>query len=238
MSGALSVAKYSMSPLRIIIPMKPLNQAKSRLWSAVPALERGSVTLLMLDTVVRAAVMAQGPSAVHVIGGDALIREVVHDAGATWKEDPGGGLNLSVVSAMRSAYIDGCTAALFIPGDLPMLQTDDVVAITVASRNNTVPVGVRAEPDGGTNALLIPAACTFNTLLGEDSFAKHVAAAGDAGVRLAAINLPRVAFDMDSFEDMVWARESITGFSAQLHDWENRLRRNPDNLKYLAQERT
>ncbi len=224
------------SPLRVIVPMKPLHQAKSRLWANVPTLECESVTLLMLDTVVRAAVAALGPAAVRVIGGDALVQSVVSDAGATWEQDPGGGLNPSVRFAMQSAYDDGCAAALFMPGDLPMLEADDIAAIVEASRDNTRPVGVRAEPDGGTNALLVPAACVFGPRLGERSFAKHTAAAEEVGVTLTALDLPRVAFDMDSFEDMVWARENITGFAQKLYDWQDRLRRSPRNSMNSAKE--
>jgi 2-phospho-L-lactate/phosphoenolpyruvate guanylyltransferase len=216
------VAIVSGPPLRVIIPMKPLDQAKSRLWTDVPSLEREAVTLLMLDTVVRSAVGALGPLAVRVVGGDARVQRVTQAAGAAWAEDPGGGLNPSVLSAMQTAYAEGCTAALFMPGDLPLVEVDDIVAIAAASAEYTEPVGVRAEPDGGTNALLIPAACAFGPRLGIDSFAKHTAAAAEVGATLKALDLPRVAFDMDSFDDMVWARENIPGFSQKLYSWQGR----------------
>lgn len=213
-----------VSPLRVIVPMKPLDQAKSRLWTNVPTLERESVTLLMLDIVVRAAVAALGPTAVRVVGGDKLVQRVVAEAGATWSEDAGGGLNPSVLAAMRSAYLDGCAAALFLPGDLPMLEPSDIAAIATESKGNTQPVGVRAEPDGGTNALLVPATCAFGPRLGEDSFAKHTTAALEVGATLVALDLPHVAFDMDSFDDFVWARENIAGFAQKLYDWQAWLR--------------
>lgn len=219
------MARTLVPPLRVIVPMKPLDQSKSRMWTDVPTLQRESVTLLMLDTVLRAAVAAVGPMAVRVIGGDALVREVVGDAGATWSGDPGGGLNLSVLSAMQAAYADGCAAALFMPGDLPMIEVGDVVAIAAASENYTQPVGVRAEPDGGTNALLVPATRAFGPRLGVGSFAAHTAAALEVGATLKALDLPRVAFDMDSFEDMIWARGNIQGFIQKIYDWQGRLHR-------------
>jgi 2-phospho-L-lactate guanylyltransferase len=200
--------------------MKPLGQAKSRLWTDVPTLERESVTLLMLDTVVRAAVAALGPTAVRVVGGDALVQGIVRDAGASWSKDTGGGLNPSVWSAMQAAYADGCAAALFMPGDLPLVEAADLLAIASASAEYAKPVGVRAEPDGGTNALLVPATCRFGPRLGVDSFAKHTAAAQEVGATLTAVDLPRVAFDMDSFDDMVWAKQNIAGFAQKLYDWQ------------------
>jgi 2-phospho-L-lactate guanylyltransferase len=204
--------------------MKSLDQAKSRLWANVPTLECESVTMLMLDIVVHAAVAALGPTAVRVVGGDVLVQGVVAEAGATWSEDTGGGLNPSVLAAMRSAFSDGCAAALFMPGDLPMLEPKDIVAIAIASKDNTQPVGVRADPDGGTNALLVPAICAFGPRLGEDSFAKHTEAALEVGSTLVELDLPHVAFDIDSFDDFVWARENIAGFAQKLYDWQAWLR--------------
>jgi 2-phospho-L-lactate guanylyltransferase len=218
------VSNTHASPLRVIVPMKSLDQAKSRLWTNVPTLECQSVTILMLDIVVRAAVAALGSTAVHVVGGDLLIQRLIAEAGATWSEDTGGGLNASVLAAMQSAYSEGCAAALFMPGDLPMLEPNDIVAIAIASKDNTQPVGVRADPDGGTNAMLVPATCAFDPRLGEDSFAKHAEAALQVGSTLLALDLPRVAFDMDSFEDFVWARENIAGFGQKLYDWQAWLR--------------
>lgn len=214
------MASTTVAPLRVIVPMKPLDQAKSRLWTDVPTLERESVTLLMLDTVVRAAVAAFGSTAVRVVGGDALVQGIVRDAGATWSEDTGGGLNPSVWSAMQAAYDDGCSAALFMPGDLPLVEAADLLTIAAASADYAQPVGVRADPDGGTNALLIPAACAFAPRLGVDSFAKHTAAAQEVGAPLTALDLSRVAFDMDSFDDMILAKQSIAGFAQKLYDWQ------------------
>ena len=221
--GGASVARRRVAPLRVIVPMKPLAEAKSRLWTDVPTLQREGVTLMMLDTVARAAVEAIGPESCYVIGGDERVRRVAEDAGALWREDPGGGLNAALGDAMRAAYAEGCLATLFMPGDLPMVQHEDVVRIAMASEEYTRPVGVRADPDGGTNALLVPAGYAFQPRLGVDSFAKHVAAAGEVGATLQALDLPRVAFDMDSFDDMVWAREHITGFDQRLYDWQARL---------------
>jgi 2-phospho-L-lactate guanylyltransferase len=203
--------------------MKPLADAKTRLWTDVPTLQREGVILMMLDTVARAASEALGPGACVVIGGDERVRQVAKDAGAEWAEDAGGGLNAALWHAMQAAYSEGCVATLFLPGDLPSITREDVVQIALASEDYTRLVGVRAEPDGGTNALLVPAAWAFQPQLGEDSFAKHVAAAEEVGTGLSALDLPRVAFDMDSFADMTWARANVVGFDQRLYDWQSRL---------------
>ena len=202
--------------------MKPLDQAKSRLWTDVPSLQRNGVTLMMLDSVVRAAVSAIGPTAVCVVGGDAAVRDVAAEAKAEWVEDSGGGLNASLWAAMGAAYRGGCLATLFMPGDLPMIEADDVVQIAMGSEEYARPVGVRSS-DGGTNALLVPAAHAFEPRLGIKSFAKHAVAAYESGASLKVLDLPRVAFDVDSFDDFQWARDNIPGFNQKLYDWQAKL---------------
>ena len=50
-------------PLRTIVPMKPLAEAKTRLWDDLPPLERHAVVLLMLERVAAAAVGATAQGA-------------------------------------------------------------------------------------------------------------------------------------------------------------------------------
>ena len=203
--------------------MQGLQQAKTRLWDGVPTLQRQGVTLMMLDRVVRAVAAALGSTACQVVGGDEPVRRVADAAGAAWREDPGTGLNGALWTAMREAYADGCAAAMFMPGDLPLVEPDDVVKLAKASDDYAQPVGVKASRDGGTNALLVPAALAFEPLLGTDSFAKHTDAVRSAGVELRSLDLPNVAFDMDSFADFEWARDNVPDFNQSLYDWQARL---------------
>ena len=61
--GGLGMVRRRVPPLRVLVPMKPLDQAKSRLWTDVPTLQRQGVILMMADRVVRAAVEALGAGA-------------------------------------------------------------------------------------------------------------------------------------------------------------------------------
>ncbi|MDA1036030.1 MAG: hypothetical protein O3B65_04005, partial [Chloroflexi bacterium] len=81
------MVRRRVAPLRVIVPMKGLAQAKTRLWEGVPTLQRQGVTLMMLDRVLRAVVDTLGPAACQVVGGDDPVRRVVDEAGAMWRED-------------------------------------------------------------------------------------------------------------------------------------------------------
>lgn len=214
------MARRPVAPLRVIVPMKGLAQAKTRLWDGVPTLQRQGVTLMMLDRVVRAVVDALGSTACKVVGGDESVRRVVDEAGAQWREDPGTGLNGSLWVAIQEAVADGCAATMFMPGDLLLVEPGDVVSLAQASDDYAHPVGVMASEDGGTNALLIPSAMAFEPLLGEDSFAKHKEAVRSLGAELRALDLPNVAFDMDSLADFEWARDNVPDFNQSLYNWQ------------------
>ena len=209
------------SRLRVLAPMKPLDEAKSRLWADVPAPERRAAVLGMLDRVVRAAVDACDVvgGACTVVGGDDAVRRAAEAAGAGWIPDPASGLNAALWSAMRAAYADGAQAALFLPADLPLITREDVLALVEASQGYARPVGVEAAADGGTNALLVPASCAFEPRLGEDSFAKHRAAADEAGSPLVALSAANLAFDVDTAADYAWAKANVAGFASALADW-------------------
>ena len=212
-------------PLRTIVPMKPLAEAKTRLWDDLPPLERQAVVLLMLERVVAAAVSATTRGACVVVGGDEIVREVAEASEARWAPDTADGLNAALWTAMQAAYADGADAALFLPGDLPLILDDDVRALVAASDGYAATVCVRAASDGGTNALLQPASTAFEPLLGERSFEKHCEAAVAAGATLVTPDLPRVAFDLDTRADYEWAKENVAGFAQSVYDWETWLNR-------------
>ncbi len=206
-------------PLITIVPMKPLADAKTRLWDDLPSLERQALVLLMLERVVTAAVGATARGACVVVGGDDVVREVAESSGARWAVDDTDGLNAALWSAMQAAYTAGAEATLFLPGDLPLITGDDVLALVDAGDHYAKAVCVRASSDGGTNALLQPAGTAFEPLLGQRSFEKHCQAATAAGAVLATPDLPRVAFDLDTRADYEWAKGNVTWFAQSVYDW-------------------
>ncbi len=212
-------------PLRTLVPMKPLTEAKTRLWDDLRPLERQAVVLLMLERVVAAAVTATAQGACVVVGGDEVVREVAEACGARWDPETADGLNAALWVAMRGAYADGAEAALFLPGDLPMVLDEDVRTLVTASDGYAATVCVRASSDSGTNALLQPAGTAFEPLLGERSFDKHCEAAAAKGATLVTPDLPRVAFDLDTRADYEWAKENVVGFAQSVYDWETWLNR-------------
>ena len=212
---------------RAIVPMKDLLDSKTRLQLSLPGLVCRALVLLMLERVVSAVVRASVCQCL-VVGGDSTIRQVATLAGADWAYDSGKDLNDTVRSAMKDAYADGVEAALYLPGDLPLLTPDDVIEILFVGRTLARPVGVPAATGGGTNALLIPAGLGMDVELGLRSYARHRAAAKRAGTTIRTLNLPTVARDVDGYslyDELKWGLPNFAALLLEWVEWLSRRRR-------------
>ena len=215
-------------PLLTIVPMKPLAEAKTRLWDDLPPPERQAVVLLMLERVVAAAVSATARGACVVVGGDEIVREVAEASGARWGPDTADGLNAALWSAMQTAYADGAKAALFLPGDLPLILDDDVRALDQPRATATPPRSASARrATAARTRCCNPPARRSSRCFGEqqlrEALSKPPAASG--AVTLVTPDLPHIAFDLDTRADYEWARQNVASFAQSVYDWEDWLNR-------------
>lgn len=193
-----------------IVPMKPLQRAKTRLADVLTPLERAAVSLGMLRRVVAAA-QASSLSGVWVIGGDAVVKRAAARMGAKWRKDCGGNLNDSLALAMRQAFKCG-NAALYLPADLPFVTACDVNALLDASRDGSALAFAPAKRDGGTNAMLIPRNSPFRPALGKRSFCRHKAQARRLGIAFAVCESEGFGIDLDTPADLAVCAAAEPGF--------------------------
>lgn len=207
--------------LHVLVPMKPLASAMTRLADVASGPRRQSLVLTMLNRVLRAAVGAAGADACCVVGGDDVVWLSVASLGVRWAEDEGGGLNGALLATMGHSFADGASAVLILPADLPLITSDEVRAVIVTSDRLTQTVGVAASRDGGTNALLIPARYAIHPAYGVDSFARHRGLIEAAGATLRTVDAPGIAFDLDTAEELAWAEANIENFTTDVDSWES-----------------
>ncbi|MGH2457081.1 MAG: 2-phospho-L-lactate guanylyltransferase, partial [Candidatus Limnocylindria bacterium] len=95
----------------------------------------------------------------------------------------------------------GIGALAVLHGDLPNLAVDDVRALVDA-----IPAaGVAIAPDraeSGTNGLALRPPDAIGFRFGPGSFAAHRAEARRAGLSLAVVRRPGLAFDLDTPDDL------------------------------------
>ncbi len=190
------------------MPMKPLALAKTRLSGEdLSHSQRRALTCNLLVRVLRAVAEAvQSAPTVEdtwVVGGDPHIRRAAEAEGATWYEEEGSDINETLCRAFGRAFQRG-KAALFLPGDLPFLKARDVLSMAGASKHLRNVTLAPARQGGGTNGLLVPPGLPhpFPTLLGPDSFRRHLSQAASLGLSVAICYSPGLACDLDTFEDL------------------------------------
>jgi 2-phospho-L-lactate guanylyltransferase len=186
--------------VRIIVPHRGLAAAKTRLAPVLDDAEREALARRLLEQVLRVAHEACGD--VVVITPSEALAPLVTAAGARLVVQHGLGLNAGLEQARNEAIADGVTTLVILHGDLPNLGPDDIAALLEA-----VPParGVAIAPDRagtGTNGLALRPPGAIGFRFGAGSFAAHALEAQNAGIPLAEVHRPGLAFDLDTPADL------------------------------------
>src|SRR3954462_47087 len=185
----------------ILIPVKNLAKAKQRLASVLDQPARTELARVMLADVM-AAIAAFAGDEVAVATNDSFALEL---AGRYRFEVIRDEANVSETEAIEMATqiceARGITSTLVIPGDIPLIDAEDLRAIY-----ETSPVAgsllVPSRDKRGTNAVLRRPASLFPLRFGNDSFMPHLAAAIATNKSCVVLSLPRIGLDIDTPEDL------------------------------------
>lgn len=171
----------------VLVPLKRLDSAKSRLVDALSADERAQLMRSLLAGVV-GAVREAGLERVTVVTSEPLEDfDVWNDHGLPWNE--------ALTAAMREVVTE--PVATILAADLPLVRAEEVVELIAATPERGIAIG-RAL-DGGTNAVSMRPPGLVRTRFGEPaSAARHAA----LGVEHVVLDLPGLAFDVDTPEDL------------------------------------
>ena len=187
------------TPVTAIVPMKPLDESKTRLRDHLGIDERAELSAVMLAKVL-AALRDSEISATVVVGGDARVREIADCHNAAWSRDEFNDLNLAVSEAFDRVWDSGGAAA-YIPGDLPMLTDSEVYGL-VELASQTSGITICPAHDGGTNALVVPADLGFAPRLGTQSHMKHRGLAESLSIEFRELWTPGFELDVDTIDDL------------------------------------
>ena len=188
--------------LRIIVPHRGLEAAKTRLASSLSPDERMFLASQLLQRVLK--VSHEVTDDVVVISPSRALREIVEPSGTRLVVQRGMGLNEGLEQARFDAMVEAVETMTILHGDLPNLRADDIVTLARALPSDGSP-GVAIAPDRagtGTNGLVLRPPSVIPFRFGTGSFARHVAEVEHAGVPLVAVNRAGLAFDLDTPEDL------------------------------------
>ena len=179
--------------VHVLVPVKRLDGAKSRLAGALAPHERAELMLELLHNVVGAVREAD-------VGPITLVTsEPLSVAGATRWDDSGLAWNDALLAAMREVVSE--PVATIVSADLPLLRAEEVRALIDATPARGI--AIARATDGGTNAVSMRPSAALKTCFGEPRSARrHAELAEQAGLAHAIVDLPGLAFDLDTPEDL------------------------------------
>ena len=182
----------------MLVPVKRLDGAKSRLAETLDAGERAALVSELLAHVL-AAVKEADVGPVTVVSAEPLDLDGVprfDDGGLPWND--------ALAAAMKQVSHE--RVATVIAADLPLLTPGEVRSFVMATP--AYGLAIARARDGGTNAVSMRPPGSMPTHFGDPgSAAVHERATCLAGGDAHVLDLPGLAFDVDTPEDLAeWRR--------------------------------
>jgi 2-phospho-L-lactate/phosphoenolpyruvate guanylyltransferase len=186
--------------MRIVaVPVKSLSRAKTRLSPALTGLERGALTLAMLEDVLDAALSVPGWET-WVISPDEVALEVAAGRGARPIPEAKPPLANAIRQVEAKAKKDGATALAVLPADVPLVTAD---TLHEALRTLGAVVLARSADGSGTSLLLRRPPRAIPARFGPDSFRRHLELAAERGLPVSVVERRELSFDVDRPDDIL-----------------------------------
>ncbi|MCH7519058.1 MAG: 2-phospho-L-lactate guanylyltransferase [Candidatus Dadabacteria bacterium] len=187
----------------VIVPVKDLSKAKERLSSLLPQHERTALAYAMLEDVLTALKGSLLADRKFIVTLDAKAIEIARGLGIeVIEETEQNGESASVDFASQICKDMGATSVLVIPGDAPLITSDDIDFILEKEKDTPSIIFVPARDELGTNAILRKPPDAIPSMFGHDSFRKHMNEADKNNIPYDSYDNPRIGLDIDSPEDL------------------------------------
>ncbi len=187
----------------IIVPVKDFGRAKQRLAEALPPEVRRGLVEAMFADVMAALEGADLIGRTVVVTGEPAIAGLARRWGARVLPEPSGsGVNEILDRAVAELGLPDDEAVLILAADLPLLTPEEVGALLAAAPAGPgVVIGRNLEGEG-TNALLRRPPLVVPAAFGPGSFGRYLAAAMAKNLPVRVLDLPGVALDIDTPQDL------------------------------------
>jgi 2-phospho-L-lactate guanylyltransferase len=213
-----------MTPSKaVVVPVKELSAAKSRLSAVLNSKARKEAALALAKHVI--CIARQAIDLVIVVTPDQEVAEVARSLGAYASIEPpelaladrrSDRLNLALLQGCERAEALGAREVLILAADLPLLEVADVIAAFI--RPGIHGISLSPSADGsGTNALALPLPPPIDLSFGPNSAQAHAEQSLTQGIALRVIRRPGIAFDLDTPEDLQRYRGLSAKTLGELH---------------------
>ena len=184
----------------VLLPVKCFRNAKQRLSSALDDRRRTGLARAMLQDVLTMISRARTPDRVVVFTADDEVIQMTKPFGFDVVLERSVDGHSAAVNQMVEELAGACSEILSIAADLPRLQPSEIdFALSAASEPITL---IPSRDWTGTNGVVFIPPARIALEYGEGSFRRHLSKAAAAGLRSDVMDLPGVAFDIDTPADL------------------------------------
>jgi 2-phospho-L-lactate guanylyltransferase len=199
----------------VIIPVKPLNQAKTRLSQVLTPEQRQQLAETMLRHVLSVVQHVPQLMGTLVISRDNKALSIAREYGARTVQESGAPeLNAALMRATQVISRLNGSAILILPADLPLLMQEDVLEIMRMGEDEPSVVIATDQHQDGTNALFIRPPGLIEYAYGPGSFHRHMDKAHEAGAEVHLYQSERLSLDIDMPADLKSYSELSQGFAS------------------------
>lgn len=187
----------------VVIPVKPLRLAKSRLSKVLSPEERQHFAEAMLRRVLEVVQEVEEVKGTLVISRDNHALAIAREYGAkTIQESGAPELNSALMRATSVIASWRIDAILILPADLPLIAAEDVREIIKLGEEYPSVVLATDRNRDGTNALFVRPPGLIDYAYGPGSYRQHGMMARDAGAIVLNYESERMLQDIDYPEDI------------------------------------
>jgi 2-phospho-L-lactate guanylyltransferase len=192
-----------------ILPVKRFAAAKQRLADALGGRARVALAEAMFMDVLVSIRDVAGLDGIAVVTSERVAQEaaaLTRSGMLVLREEEQQGHSEAAMLGIRRALAGGYDRVLLIPGDTPLVRPAELAALVAGAS------GIVVVPDRhgtGTNALVIAPPDGIEPSFGPGSLERHVAAAQDAGIPCRVEEVPGLALDVDTPEDLAALRAEL-----------------------------
>jgi 2-phospho-L-lactate guanylyltransferase len=193
-----------------ILPVKRFVAAKARLGDELSGGTRRALTEAMVTDVLMALRRTDAVDEVLLVTSEPAAEAIGRGYGANVLHDSAeAGQSAAVLIGIAHALEAGATRVLLVPGDCPALDPGELGALLERPQLGR---GVTIVPDRhgvGTNALLLTPPDVIEPAFGPGSRERHETLASAAGVPCTVEEIPTLALDVDTAEDLAALRQAL-----------------------------
>jgi 2-phospho-L-lactate/phosphoenolpyruvate guanylyltransferase len=198
-------------PTLAILPIKSFAEAKQRLQHELTPGPRRALAEAMFSDVLVALRRAASIDAILVVSTDNGAQRIAGGHGAMVLDDQDRGHNAAADLGIAEALQWGADRVLLVPGDCPTMDPAEVDALLARRVAGPSVLIIPDRHGSGTNGLLLTPPDALKTSFGPGSCARHGDDAQAQGIAHEVAQVPSLALDIDTPEDLAALRQKLAG---------------------------